>query len=99
MAFRIGADADLLDAGFAQVAFLDHRQRVGIRPRGIDVAADHEQAADVGFATQAGQQILQVGGCANAPRGDMNDRFQAGLAQQGRRRDQLGGSIVGTAEK
>ena len=34
MAFRIGADADLFDAGFAQAAFLDHRQRVGKGSRG-----------------------------------------------------------------
>ena len=89
MALRIGADADLLDAGFAQAAFLDHRQRVGIRPRDIDVPADDQKPAHVGFAAQAGEQILQVGGSANAPRSDMDDGLQAGFAQQGRGGDQL----------
>ncbi len=89
MAFRIGADADLLDAGLAQLAFLDHRQRIGKRARRIDVAADHQQPPDIGFAAQGGEQFLQIGGRANAPRGDVDDRLEAGLAQQGGRADQL----------
>ena len=68
MAFRIGADADLLDAGLAQAAFLDHRQRIGKRPGGIDVAADHQQPAHVGLAAQAGEQILQVASAARMRR-------------------------------
>ena len=33
-------------------------------PRDIDVAADHQEPAHIGFAAQAGEQILQVGGRA-----------------------------------
>ncbi len=53
MAFRISADANLLDTGFAQAALLDHRQRVGKWPRCIHVAADHQEPAHIGFAAQA----------------------------------------------
>ena len=55
MALRIGADPDLLDAGLAQAAFLDHRQRVGERARRIDVTADDQQPAHIGFTAQAGE--------------------------------------------
>ena len=42
MPFRIGADTDLLDAGFAQAAFLDNRECVNERPWRINIAADHQ---------------------------------------------------------
>ena len=89
MAFRIGADADLLDAGFAQAALLDHRQRIGEGTGRFDIAADHQQPAHIGFAMQAGEQIPQVGRSANAPCGDMDHRLQAGLAQQDRAGNQF----------
>ena len=55
MAFRIGADPNLLDAGLAQAAFLDHRQRIRERARCIDVAADDQEPAHIGFTAQAGE--------------------------------------------
>ena len=76
MAFRIGADADFLDTVTAQVAFLDHRERIGIGPGGIDVAADDQQAPHTGFAREAPQKILQRIGTRQPPRRDMDDRFE-----------------------
>ena len=52
MALRIGGDTDPLDTGFAQAALLDHRQRIGERTGGIDVAADHQQTPHIGLGTQ-----------------------------------------------
>ena len=40
MAFRISADTDLFNAGFAQTAFLDYGERVGEYSRYVDIAAD-----------------------------------------------------------
>ncbi len=90
MALRIGADADLLDPSLPQASLLDHRQRIGEWPQSIDVAADHQQTVHIGLTVQAGEQVLQVGGSANAPRCDMDDGLQAGFAQQGGRGDQFG---------
>ncbi len=87
MAFRVSADADLFDAGVAQPAFLNHRQRVGEGAGRLDVAADDQQAPGIGFAAQTGKQILELG-CARQPaRRDMDDRIEAGLAQARRCRD------------
>jgi len=58
MAFGVYADADLGDAGFAQPAALDDRERVDERPRGIEVAADHQEATHVRLAAQPSQQTL-----------------------------------------
>ena len=55
VSFRIGADANFLDARFAQAAALDHRQRVGKGLRVIGVAANHQEAAHIGFAVQTAQ--------------------------------------------
>ena len=100
MAFRIGADADLLDAGLAQAALLDHRQRVGKRPGGIDIAADHQQPPHVGFAAQAGE-------ASSASRRQRVMRRAAiwttgsrpALRRCRRAPISSGGVIVGTAEK
>ena len=50
MAFRIGADADFLDAGVRKPPFWITASASAIRPGGIDVAADHQQALRTGFA-------------------------------------------------
>ena len=91
MALGVGADADLFDAGVAQAAFLDHRQRVGEGPGRLDVAADHQQAPGIGFAAQTGEQVLELGFACEPARGDMDDRLEADLAQGRRCRDGLVG--------
>ena len=72
-----------------KLALLDHRERVGKGPRRIDVATDHQQPSHIGLAAQTGKQIMQVGGRAEAPGGDMDDGLKTGLAQRGRRGDDL----------
>ena len=80
MAFRIGADPDLLDAGLAQAAFLDNREGVGEGPWRVNIATDHQQPPHVGVAAQARQQFLQVRGTRKAPRRDVNDGLEPGFA-------------------
>ena len=89
MAFRISADTDFLDARLAQAALLDHRERVGKRPRDVGVTADHQEPAHIGFAEQAREQVRQILGCAQAPRRDMHDGLQSGFTQQRRRGNQF----------
>ena len=60
MAFRIGADADLLMPASRRRPFWITASASGNGPDRVDVTADHQQAAHIGFAAQAGEQICQV---------------------------------------
>ncbi len=67
-------------------------------PRRVDIAADQQQPAHVGFAAQAGEQFLQRASTGKPPRRDMGDRLKAGFAQGSRRRRPIrAASCVGTA--
>ena len=80
MAFRVGADPDLLDAGLTQTAFLDNREGVGESSRRVNIATDHQQPPHVGVSAQARQQFLQIRGTRKAPRRDVNDGLESGFA-------------------
>ena len=59
----------------------------GIGPRGIDVAADDQQAPDAGFAGEPPHHILQSRQHSQPPRCDMDDRFEPHAAQRYSSRD------------
>lgn len=94
MTFRMGGNADLVEAEVAQTGFLNHGQRVGEGTAGLDVAADHQQLLHGGLAAQRFQQFLQLTGAGEASRRDMGDRLKTGLAQMRGRPDQFGGVHV-----
>src|SRR5262245_16111968 len=90
--FRVSADTDLLDAVRAQITLLNHSQRIGIRSRGIGVAANDQKAAHAGFAGETLEHIWQRLDTLQSPGGNMNDRLEPGVAQRGSRFDGFFGS-------
>src|SRR5262245_66129843 len=92
MTFRIGTDANALDASLAQIALLNHGERVDERSCGIDVAANNEKLTHASLAGDASKHALQHVSACETSRRDMDDRLEPGFAQYGRRRNRFVGS-------